>query len=98
MTHQPLARLHERAVHAVDLVVEAARVAQVVAGGVAPPQRRVVGPAVHALAPLLALAICRRTTLRARSLLSPLPPTLSTALGRCTRPDLKLLSRFLSDF
>lgn len=63
-THQPLAGLHERTVHAVDLVVEATRVAQVVAGGIAPPQRRVVGAAVDALPPLLEhvqRAICCQT-------------------------------------
>lgn len=57
-THQPLARLNQRAVDAVDLVVEAARVAQVVSRGVAAPQRRVVGAAVDALASFLVLAIC----------------------------------------
>lgn len=51
LTYQP-PRLLERPVHAVHLVVEAARVAQVVAGAVAAPQRRVDGAAVHALAPL----------------------------------------------
>lgn len=52
-THQPFARLDQRPVDAVDLVVQATRVAQVVPGGVAPPQRRVVRAAVDALAPLL---------------------------------------------
>jgi hypothetical protein len=44
--------LHQRPVHAVHLVVEAARVAQVVAGAVAAPQRRRHGAAVDALAPV----------------------------------------------
>lgn len=51
LTYQP-AGLLERPVHAVHLVVEAASVAEVVAGAVSPPQRRVDGAAVHALAPL----------------------------------------------
>lgn len=51
LTYQP-PRGFQRPVHAVHLVVEAARVAQVVAGAVAPPQRRVDGAAVDALAPL----------------------------------------------
>jgi len=49
---QPLRRLHQRSIHAVHLVVEAARVAKVVAGAVAAPQRRRNGAAVDALAPL----------------------------------------------
>lgn len=52
--HQPFARLDERSVDSVDLVVEAARVAQVVARGVASPQWRVVRAAVHTLAALFA--------------------------------------------
>lgn len=42
-------RLDERPVGAVHLVVETAGVAQVVASGVAAPQRRGHGAAVHAL-------------------------------------------------
>lgn len=52
-THQPFARLDQRPVDAVDFVVQATGVAQVVAGGVAPPQWGVVRAAVDALAPLL---------------------------------------------
>lgn len=48
LTYQP-PRLLQRPVHAVHLVVESARVAQVVPGAVAPPQRRVDRAAVHAL-------------------------------------------------
>lgn len=51
LTYQPPGLL-ERPVHAVHLVVQPASVAQVVARAVAPPQRRVDGAAVHALAPL----------------------------------------------
>lgn len=51
-TYQPARLLHERPVHAVHLVVQPARVAQVVARAVPPPQGRVDGAAVHALAPL----------------------------------------------
>lgn len=50
LTYQPPGLL-QRTVHAVHLVVEAARVAEVVAGAVAAPQRRVDGAAVDALAP-----------------------------------------------
>ena len=41
VTALPLALLHQRPVAAVHLVVEAAGVAEVVAGGVSPPQRSV---------------------------------------------------------
>lgn len=47
-----LLRLDEGPAEAVHLAVEAAGVAQVVAGAVPPPQRRLDGTAVHALATL----------------------------------------------
>lgn len=51
-THHALLRLDEGPAQAVHLAVEAAGVAQVVAGAVPPPQRRLDGAAVHALAAL----------------------------------------------
>lgn len=51
-SYQPPLGLDERPVLPVHLVVEAAGVAQVVAGAIAAPQRRGQGPAVDALAPL----------------------------------------------
>lgn len=51
-THHALLRLDEGPAEAVHLAVEAAGVAQVVAGAVPPPQRRLDGAAVHALATL----------------------------------------------
>lgn len=51
-THQALLRAHERPVDSVHLVVEAAGVAQVVAGAVAAPQRCGQGPTVDTLATL----------------------------------------------
>ena len=48
-THHALLRLDEGPTEAVHLAVEAAGVAQVVAGTVPPPQRRLDGAAVHAL-------------------------------------------------
>lgn len=69
LTYQP-PRLLQRPVHAVHLVVEAARVAQVVARAVAAPQRRVDGAAVDALAALrekLRHVDCANTTLLSRA-------------------------------
>lgn len=51
-THHALLRLDEGPAEAVHLAVEAAGVAQVVAGAVPPPERRLDGAAVHALATL----------------------------------------------
>ena len=51
-THHALLRLDEGPAEAVHLAVETAGVAQVVAGAVAPPERRLDGAAVHALAAL----------------------------------------------
>ena len=52
LTDESLGRLDQGAVHAVHLVVEAAGVAEVVAGAVAAPQRRRNGATVDALAAL----------------------------------------------
>lgn len=49
-TNQPFGLFHQGPVHAVHLVVQPTRVAQVVSGAVAPPQRRGNRSAVHALA------------------------------------------------
>lgn len=49
MSYQPFLGLDERPVDAVHLVVEAARVTQVVAGAVSAPQRRGHRAAVHTL-------------------------------------------------
>lgn len=49
VSHQSFLRLDERPVDAVHLVVQAAGVAQVVAGAVPAPQRRGHGAAVDAL-------------------------------------------------
>lgn len=51
-THHSLLRLDEGPAEAVHLAVETAGVAQVVAGAVPPPERRLDGAAVHALATL----------------------------------------------
>lgn len=51
-THHSLLRLDKRPAEAVHLAVETAGVAQVVAGAVPPPERRLDGAAVHALATL----------------------------------------------
>lgn len=56
-THHAFGRLDQRSIHAVHLVVQSARVAQVVAGAVAPPQRRRNGAAVDALSALAELQI-----------------------------------------
>lgn len=49
LTHQSPLRLDERSVLTVHLVVEAAGVAEVVAGAVSPPERRGRRAAVHTL-------------------------------------------------
>lgn len=51
-TYHALLRLDEGPAEAVHLAVEAAGVAQVVAGAVPPPERRLDGAAVHAFATL----------------------------------------------
>ena len=50
--YQALLGPDERPVLPIHLVIEATGVAQVVAGAVAPPERRLDGAAVHALAAL----------------------------------------------
>jgi hypothetical protein len=51
-TNQAPGRLDKRSVDAVHLVVESARVAEIVPGAVPPPQRRRDGSAVDALSPV----------------------------------------------
>lgn len=56
LAYQPTGLTDQGSVHAVHLVVEAARVAQVVAGAVATPEGRRYGAAVDAL-PALAVVL-----------------------------------------
>lgn len=56
-THQSLAGLDQRPIHAVHLVIQSASVAQIVPGAVAPPQRRRDRSAVDTFASLAELKV-----------------------------------------
>ena len=59
-TYQPFRGLYQGSVHSVHLVIESARVAQIMPGAVSPPKRRRYSPAVDALATLAKLKVHRR--------------------------------------